>query len=125
MEEGGGAGGCEAGGYYWCYKGVGGVDGVDMFDTGFRSRQCGLGGFIAVVVWTCVFAVHADAADEGSLAFLETDVCEDVCACGVDCRVVCCCCCSCLEGALDAGVVDFFCFGRGGERGFEGVGVFV
>lgn len=50
--------------------------------------------------------VHTDAPDEGSLATLFADVCEEVGGWYVDCSVVGCGCGPVREGAGDEAVVD-------------------
>lgn len=87
-EEGFGAGGGEAWGYDGGDEGGCGVEGADVGDYVRGVGEAGGGGGVAVVVWTGVFAVHADLADECSLAFLEADVGEEVGGCGVDGCVV-------------------------------------
>ena len=75
------------------------------------------------VVFGAKITVHANAADEGALAFSETNICEEVCGGDVGGGEVGGCGCAVGEGAVDAAGVGTAGGGERGEGGFEGEGV--
>ena len=80
------------------------IDGVDVRDCGFCVGDCG-GGVRVAVVGGVHGAVHADPAYEGSLAFVEAGVREDIGRFDVDCREVGGCGGAVAQGARDCTVV--------------------
>jgi len=80
------------------------VDFADVCDTGFCCLDRGFGALVAVVVGAQL--IHTDAADEGALAFGETDIGEKVRGFDVDGGVVAGCCCSVGKSAVDDAGVD-------------------
>lgn len=103
---GGGTGQGEARGQDGLDERAGRVDAADVGDDGFVVGQGGRGRGVAVVFWAGGGIVHTDAADEGFLAALEAEACEDLRGGDVDGCVVRGVGGAVREGAGDGLVVD-------------------
>ena len=85
-----------------------------MGDCGFCIFDCLFGGLVSEIIGVDI-GVHAYAADEGSLALFETDVCEQIRWSHVFCSVVRSGRGAVGEGSRYASGVDLAGFCEGGE----------